>query len=350
VRVLVTGAGGYIGSRLVPALVAARHEVRVGFRDPARAQQFTWHEQVEPVALDVTDEAAVALAVDGMDAVYYLVHGMGGRDFAETDRLSARLLADAAEASEVQRIVYLSGVVPDGPPERLSEHITSRLEVESILNLAAVTTLTLRAAIVIGSGSTSFEILRQISERLPVQAVPGWMAAQVQPIAVVDVVAVLVGALTAPVESRAYDIGGQDVLGYRDLLGLYAEVAGLTRPQVEVPLVPSHVMGHAAGVLTDLPASTVRALVESLHADMVCDERDFLDDLLPEGHRLVPLREAIERALGVGVQAGVPDPMGPLPGDPAWADGGRPDSLPRLAGLMGGAAGRLASRLMPLKP
>jgi uncharacterized protein YbjT (DUF2867 family) len=321
VEILVVGAGGYIGSRLVPALLEAGHGVRAALRVPARARAFHWHDSVETSRVDVTSGDGLEPALEGVDAVCYLVHSMGGRDFAETDRVAARLLAEAAEEARVSQVVYLSGLVPDVPPEQLSTHIASRLEVESILMMSTVPTVSLRAGIVLGSGSASFEALRQLSERLPVQTLPTWLTARVQPVAVVDAVASLVGALASGA-SRSYDIGGPDVVTYRELLALFADVAGLVRPKLDIPLLPTDLVGHLAGVVTDVPSSTLHALVQSLEHDMVCQERDFERDLLPEGHALVPLREALERALGrpdPSHDPGARDPLGPMEGDPVWA-------------------------------
>ena len=344
------GAGGYIGSRLVPALLAAGHTVRAGFRDPAKAGAFPWHEEVNLVPVDVASGEGVEQAVKGAHAVCYLVHSMAGPDFAETDRVAARTLADAAEVAGVARVAYLSGLVPDVPAEELSAHIASRLEVESILMMSSVPTVSLRAGIVVGSGSTSFEALRQLSERLPVQTVPTWLTARVQPVAVVDVVAALVGAVESTTPSRTYDVGGPDVVRYRDLLSRFAATAGLVRPQVDVPFVPTDLVGQLAGVVSDVPASTLRALVESLQHDMVCEEEDFEQELLPPGHRLVPLGEAVERALADPDPAVAPaarDPMGPLPGDPDWAG---PSGTRSPLDWAVAATGLLPFSLSPLVP
>src|SRR5690349_17336107 len=196
-RALVTGAGGYVGSRLVPALLDAGHEVTATSTDPGKLDKFVWRDRVGTAALDVQDPATIEAAVEGHEAVYFLVHGLEGRDFQERDRAGAHHLGEAARGAGVSRVVYLSGLVPDVPREDLSTHILSRLEVEEILG-GYVTTTTLRAAVLLGGGSTSFEIIRQLSERLPVQTVPTWMQSDVEPIAVVDAVAALVAALDAP--------------------------------------------------------------------------------------------------------------------------------------------------------
>ncbi|GGK67999.1 NAD(P)H-binding protein [Ornithinimicrobium pekingense] len=333
-RVLVTGATGYVGGRLVPRLLAEGHEVRTTTSNPDREGPW-WSDRVETVTMDVKDPQQVADAVDGVEAVYYLIHGMGGgSDFAEQDRRAARNVADAVTRHGTPRVVYLSGIVPQADSSDLSEHIRSRLEVEEILASTPATVLTLRAAVLLGSGSTSFEIIRQVSERLPVETVPTWMRSDVQPVAVVDAVEALLGALTAQTGTRSYDIGGPERLPYADLLRRYAELAGLDRPQVEVPLLPTDLVGTLVGALTDVPTPTVEALVESLHHDMVCGEEDFRRDLLPAGHELVGLDEAIRRSLAEQSLAGredpaQADPMGPMPQDPSWASGG--EDRPLLA-------------------
>ncbi|MFK5634560.1 MULTISPECIES: NAD(P)H-binding protein [unclassified Ornithinimicrobium] len=333
-KVLVTGATGYVGGRLVPRLLDEGHEVRTTTTDLTRQGPW-WSDRVETVEMDIADPDQVDAALDGADAVYYLVHGMGGgSDFAENDRRAAQNVSRAVTRRGTSRVVYLSGIVPPVEPAELSEHITSRLEVEEILSSTPATVLTLRAAVLLGSGSTSFEIIRQVSERIPVQTVPTWMNSDVQPIAVVDAIAALVGALTAEVPTRSYDIGGSDRLPYADLLDRYAVIAGLDRPQVQVPLLPTDLVGALVGALTDVPTSTVQALVESLHHDMVCADDDFRRDLLPPGHALVGLDEAIRRSLADPRSESPPhpdtaDPMGPLPQDPSWAAGG--DDRPLLA-------------------
>lgn len=333
-KVLVTGATGYVGGRLVPRLLDEGHEVRTTTHDPSKKGPW-WSDRVETVEMDIKDPDQVDAAIEGVDAVYYLIHGMGGgSDFAVKDREAAQHVARAMSTHGTSRVVYLSGIVPPVAHEELSEHITSRLEVEEILGSTPATAITLRAAALMGSGSTSFEIIRQVSERLPVQTVPTWMNSDVQPIAVVDAITALVGALTADVDTRNYDIGGTERLPYADLLDRYATVAGLKRPQVQVPLLPTELVGALAGSLTDVPTPTVKALVASLQHDMVCAEDDFIGDLLPPGHGLVGLDESVRRSLADPRTESVPDPatadpMGPMPQDPSWAAGG--DDQPLLA-------------------
>jgi uncharacterized protein YbjT (DUF2867 family) len=349
--VLVTGATGYIGSRLIPRLLAGGYTVRAAVTDLAKAEGRWWADQVELVRMDVHDPDTVELAVEGVDAAYYLIHGLSGADFTTRDRIAAETMAQACAMAGVGRIVYLSGLVPDVPEEELSEHIASRLEVERVLSGAGagVCTITLRAAIVTGSGSTSFEIVRQISERMPVQAVPTWMDSRVQPVAVTDVVEGLVGALTVQTESRSYDVGGPERMQYTALLDVYASVAGLTRPQVVVPGLRSDLVGVLAGALTDVPGSTVEALVESLRHDMVCHDVDWTYDLLPEEHRLLGVRESFARALAVPDEDVPParrDPLGPMPGDPPWARGQGGGLASAVAGARAVATG-LAGRFLP---
>ena len=338
-KVLVTGATGYVGGRLVPRLLEEGHEVRTTTTRPQERGPW-WAGSVQTVEMDIGDAGQVDAAVEGMDAVYYLVHGMGGEDFVDKDREAAQNVARAVERHGTARVVYLSGIVPPVGDDELSEHITSRREVERILTATSATVLTLRAAVLMGSGSTSFEIIRQVSERLPVQTVPTWMDSEVQPIAVVDVVEALVGALAVETESRSYDVGGSERLRYAALLDRYADIAGLERPQVEVPFLPTELVGSLAGALIDVPTPTVEALVESLHHDMVCAEEDFRSDLLPQGYALVGLDESVRRSL-VGSDEeternpSAADPMGPLPQDPSWASGGEEKGIvDRAAGIV----------------
>lgn len=328
-RILVTGATGYVGGRLVPLLLARGHEVRTTTSSPDREQPW-WGDRVESVVMDALDAGQVAAACEGMEAVYYLIHGMGNDDFAQTDREAATNLVDGVRAAGVERIVYLSGIIPDVANDELSEHLQSRLEVEGILRGAPAVVVVLRAAVLLGSGSTSFEIIRQVSERMPVHTIPTWMDSLVQPIAVVDALEALIGALDYTGPSRYFDVGGPEQLSYGALLESYTAHAGLKREQVHVPFLPTALVGTLVGSLTDVPRPTVEALVESLRHDMIAANDDFHQLLLPRGHPLVGLDEAIRRCLAApATRPERADPMGPLPQDPAWSSGG--DARPAIA-------------------
>ena len=321
-KILVTGATGYVGGRLVPLLLERGHDVHTTTSDPDREQPW-WGERVTTVVMDALDADQVAAACEGMDAVYYLIHGMGGDHFAQTDRKAASNFADGVRLHGVDRVVYLSGIVPDVTGGELSEHILSRREVERVLSDSPAIVVVLRAAVLLGSGSTSFEIIRQVSERMLVHAVPTWMDSLVQPIAIVDVIEALVGALDYSGPSRHFDVGGPDQLTYGALIASYAAHVGLERAQVGVPLLPSALVGTLVGSLTDVPRPTVEALVESLRHDMVVADDDFREVLLPNGHQLLGLDQSFRRSLVErATQPEDADPMGPLPQDPVWASGG----------------------------
>jgi uncharacterized protein YbjT (DUF2867 family) len=332
---LVTGATGYIGGRLVPELLQAGLRVRCLARSPQRLRDHPWADAVEVVRGDVTDAESVARAMRGVDIGYYLVHALGtGKDFEETDRRAARVFGERARAAGVRRLVYLGGLTPYGVPEReLSPHLRSRAEVGRILLDSGVPTAVLRAAVVIGSGSASFEMLRYLTERLPVMVTPSWVHTRIQPVAVRDVLRALVGCARLPDDvSRTFDIGGPDVLTYREMMRRYAVVAGLPhRLILAVPVLSPGLSSHWVGLVTPVPASIARPLTESLRHEVVCREHDigrYVPD--PPGHP-VGFDEAVRLALRKVREAEVATrwssaslpgaPSDPLPTDPDWAGG-----------------------------
>ncbi|WP_329172001.1 SDR family oxidoreductase [Streptomyces sp. NBC_01477] len=334
-RCLVTGATGYIGGRLVQELLDAGHEVRCMARTPVKLRDHPWVGEAEVVAGDVTDEASVRDALRGIDVAYYLVHALGsGKDFERTDRGAARLFAEQARAAGVGRIVYLGGLTPHGVAARdLSPHLRSRAEVGRILLASGVPATVLRAAVIIGSGSASFEMLRYLTERLPVMVTPSWVSTRIQPVAVRDVLRWLVGSARMPSDvSRTFDIGGPDIVTYRELMRRYAVVAGLPRRLiVPVPVLTPRLSSHWIGLVTPVPAGVAKPLAESLRHEVVCDEHDIADYIPdPPGGPLgvdAALTLALRRVQDAQVttrwsSAAVPGaPSDPLPTDPDWAGG-----------------------------
>ncbi|GAA2497609.1 SDR family oxidoreductase [Streptomyces gobitricini] len=362
---LVTGATGYIGGRLVPELLDAGHRVRCLARSPGKLRDHPWADRVEVVQGDVTDEESLRAAMRDVDVAYYLVHALGsGRGFEETDRMAARAFARSARDSGVRRIVYLGGLTPAGvPASELSPHLRSRAEVGAILLDSGVPTTVLRAAVVLGSGSASFEMLRYLTERLPVMITPSWVRTRIQPIAVRDVLRYLVGSAGMPPEvNRVFDIGGPDVLTYRGLMRRYAVVAGLRRRLIlPVPVLTPNLSSLWVGLVTPVPPALARPLAESLRYEVVCREHDIADHVPdPPGHP-IGCDEALALALRRVREAQVTTrwssasvsgaPSDPLPTDPDWAGGSlytdrreravdaSPDALWRVIEGIGGENG-----------
>ncbi|MEO3783970.1 SDR family oxidoreductase [Actinocorallia sp. B10E7] len=330
-KVLVTGASGYVGGRLVPELLEAGHRVRCVTRRAGSLRGHPWAGRVETAVADVLDADAIGRALEGVDVAYYLVHGLGGGvDFAEADRRAARTFARAAARAGVGRIVYLGGLASGGT---LSPHLRSRGEVGRILLEGPVPAMVLRAAVIIGSGSASFEMLRYLTERLPVMVTPRWVNTRIQPIAIRDVLRYLTACASLPGEfNRTFDIGGPDVLTYREMIERYAAVAGLPhRVVIPLPVLSPGLSSQWVGLVTPVPAGLARPLVESLRTEVVCAERD-LAVLVPDPPGgLLGFEEAVALALRrvreaeVATRwssASVPGrPSDPLPTDPGWAGG-----------------------------
>lgn len=330
--ILVAGATGYVGARLVPRLIAAGHRVRAMGRSLEKLRSRPWAglPGVELVVADVSQPTTLGPALAGVDVVYYLVHAMTRekKEFAEADRAAAQIVAAASASAGVSRIIYLSGLGSDDP--KLSAHLRSRAEVGKILQEGTVPVTIFRAAIILGSGSSSFEILRYLADRLPIMITPRWLSTPVQPIAIRDVLAYLIGALDAPeTTGRTFDIGGPDVTTYRALLGLYAQEAGLRkRVIIGVPFLTPRLSTHWIRLVTPAPAALVRPLAEGLRHPMVCQE-DSIHAILPR--ELLSSVEAIRLAIDAGrgemleshwSDAGrIPPSAWAMPGDDAWTTG-----------------------------
>ncbi len=288
-KILVTGATGYIGGRIIPELVALGHDVRVLVRDPRRIVGRPWADDVGVAVGDVEDPSTLPEALDGIEVAYYLVHLMdSGRDFVARDRRAA--LNFAAAARGVRRIIYLGGLLPDS--EHISPHLASRAEVGSILR-DRLPTLEFRAGPVVGSGSASFEMARYLTERLPAMIAPKWILNPVQPIAVDDVVAYLIAGVDRGKEG-VYSIGSQP-LTFKGMMTEYAAVRGLRRLIVPVPVLAPKLAALWVGLVTPIPNRLAVPLIEGVVHPVTADTSDALRDF-PEIQPL-PYRESVRRAL-----------------------------------------------------
>jgi uncharacterized protein YbjT (DUF2867 family) len=316
----------------VPELLAAGFRVRILARHPSRLADRPWVGEVEVLGGDVTDSAALTRALAGVDVAYYLVHSLGGgADFEARDRTMAERFGAAARQERVARIVYLGGLAP--ADEELSTHLRSRVEVGEILLRSGVPTAVLRAAVILGSGSASFEMLRYLTERLPAMVTPRWVDSLIQPVAIRDVLRYLVGCADLPPDvSRSFDIAGPDVLTYRQMMRRYAAIAGL-RPRliVPVPVLTPRLSSHWVGLVTPVPSVIAKPLVESLRNTVVAADRDIVAYVPDPPDGLLGFDDAVALALQrvrdaqVATRwssASVPGaPSDPLPTDPDWTGG-----------------------------
>ena len=329
---LVTGATGYVGGRLAPRLVEEGHEVRGMTRSASRLRDMPWAARAEIVEADVLDSDRLAAALDGVEVAYYLVHSIPtGKDFTETDRRAAQTFVGGARAAGVRRIVYLGGMAGDDADA--SQHLSSRAEVGTILLDSGVPTIVLQAAVIVGSGSASFEMLRYLTERLPVMVTPRWVRTRVQPIAIRDVLRYLAGAATIPLEvSGRFDIAGPDILTYSDMMQRYAAAAGLRRRIiVPVPVLSPALSSHWINLVTPVPGAIAKPLVRSLVTEVVAREREIARWVPTPTHELLGFDDSVRLALENireddvetrwSTAAWPGAPSDPFPTDPPWSGG-----------------------------
>lgn len=330
IRCLVTGATGYVGSRLVPRLLDAGYRVRALARNPDKLSSVPWREDAEVVQGDLDDIDSLMTAFDGIDVVYYLVHSMGAsKNFTAEEDRSAKNFVTAARSAGVRRLVYLGGLHPPG--EGLSQHLRSRTSVGERLLALGIETVVLQAGVIVGSGSASFEMVRHLTDVLPVMTTPKWVHNKIQPIAIGDVVHYLLEAAATDLpESRTWDIGGPEVLEYGDMMQIYAGVAGLRKRHVVVlPLLTPTLASLWVGLVTPIPSGMARPLVESLQSDAVVNDHDVDTIIASPSDGLTPYRRAVELALNHAANsqvsatksemAGLEAPSESLPSDPSWA-------------------------------
>ncbi len=266
-RILVTGATGFVGRRLVPALIDEGHQVRAMTRRPEK-----YDGPGEPVGGDVNDADSLTAPLEGVDVAYYLVHALDDADFERKDAEAARAFASTAAAQGVKQIIYLGGLGDEGD---LSAHLRSRREVESLLADAGVPVTALRAAIVVGAGGISWEITRQLVKNLPAMVVPKWAATKTQPIAVDDVIRYLVGVCGKEAAmGQTFEIGGPDQLTYVDMLRVAAKLdTGRAVPIIQVPVLSPGLSSRWLALVTDVDVTTGRNLIDSMGVEVLVTEQ-----------------------------------------------------------------------------
>ncbi|MFX1560790.1 MAG: NAD(P)H-binding protein [Promethearchaeota archaeon] len=295
--ILVLGSTGYVGSRLVRQLLDQGYIVRAGWRTRRKLETQSWkdHPNIKPVHVDVFNIDELRDAISGCDVVFYLVHSMySGKDFKELDKAAARNTAALCEELEIKRIVYLGGLGRE--EDNLSKHLRSRKEVDRILRTGRTPVTTFQAAMIIGPGSASFEIMRYLVDRLPVMITPRWVRTKTQPISIEDTILYLVRCVEKPETiGETFDIGGSEITTYHDLMRAYAKEAGLARRLVvPIPLLTPRLSSYWVELITPIQASIARPLIEGLSHETICSE-NRIREIIPQ--KLLTIRESIHLTL-----------------------------------------------------
>ncbi len=299
-RVLVTGATGFIGNRLIPELIRKKIKLRLLARNPEKVEAIkNSGGDIEVVQGDLLSGKGLQDALHGIHSAYYLVHSMGGKsvfkntEYAERDKLAAREFISAADKEGLKRLIYLGALGERG--DKLSEHLSSRAEVATILSSGKSAATILRAAIVIGAGGASFEMLRYLVERLPVMVCPKWIDTRIQPIALQDVLAYLVGCLlNASTSGQTFDIGGSEILTYREMMQQYAEARGISQRIIfSVPFLTPLLSAYWVDLVTPVPSGVAHPLIEGLKNEVICRD-DRIDEFVPITK--TPFKEAVKLA------------------------------------------------------
>jgi len=293
--ILVTGATGYIGSRLIPRLLDQDYDIRVYVRDKDRLHEHPWAGKVEIVEGNVLAPETIPAAVDGIDAAYYLIHNMSEQaGYRQQELNSARNFGEAARKAGVNRIIYLGGL--GDPGEDLAPHLQSRQATGEELANHGVPVTEFRAAIIVGSGSLSFEMIRYLTERLPIMICPRWVYQKVQPIAVDDVLNYLTATLMTPESvGKIIEIGGKDILSYAEMIKTYARLRGLKRLLIPVPVLTPALSSYWVHWTTPVPASHTRPLVEGLRNEIVVKDPSA-QDIFP-AIQPISYQHAVEKTL-----------------------------------------------------
>ena len=299
-KILLTGATGFVGGRLLHALTGHGMEVRCLVRSPERLRERLFpEEEVEIITADLLKPETLDKVLDGIEVAYYMVHSMGGRTigenkvFAERDRNAARNFVKAADRAGLSRIIYLGGLGETG--DELSKHLASRQEVAQILSSGQVQTTELRAPNIMGAGGAPFEMLRFLVERLPVMVCPRWIETRAQPIDIRDMVRYLIGCLREPATTGlSLDVGGPEILSYRDMMEIYARVRRLKRLIITVPVLTPRLSTYWVNMVTPVPSGIVNPLVEGLRNEVICRD-NLIQELIPI--ELTPFEQSICNAL-----------------------------------------------------